>query len=205
MPSGLGSSLRPKAMHLRVTTAPASQAVSDAEAVAHAKIDSDAATADSSLITAAVKASILWVEGYCYRSLVTQTITLELDSFEFIGPFYIPRPPFIAVTTLKTFDSDDNATTISSDNYRILGLDPARIEQKADGWTIDRTNKAVELIYTAGYGAASTVPNDIKAAIMLVFADLYENRQTIGTITARLPLVVELLTRYRIGQTAPWT
>ena len=193
-------------MHLQVTTAPENQAVSDADAVLHAKIDSDAATKDATLITASVNAAILWVEKYCNRALVTQTITLELDSFEFIAPFFIPNPPLVSLTTLKTFDEDDVATTVSSSNYRILGADPARIVQVGDGWTIERTDKAVELIYIAGYGAASAVPDDIKAAIVLLFADLYENRQTIVMgATSRLPLLAELLAPYRIGHLITWT
>jgi len=194
-------------MHLQVTTAPSTQAVSDAEAVAHAKVDTDAATDDSTLITATVLTAIRWVERYCNRALVTQTVTLELDSWELVEPFFLPLPPFGSLTTLKTFDDDDNATTVSSNNYRVIGDDPARLVQVGDGWTIERTDKAVELIYTAGYGAASTVPEDVKAAIRMVFTDLYENRQTVivGTITARLPLVTELLTPYRIGHLSTWT
>jgi uncharacterized phiE125 gp8 family phage protein len=194
-------------VHLQLTTAPSTQAVSDAEAVAHAKIDSDSATADSALITDLVLSAIRWVERYTGRALVTQTITLELEEDEFVEPFYIPRPPFGAVTSLNMYDEDDNATEVTSAGYRIVGDDPARIVQKGDGWTIENPVKAAVLVYTAGYGAASTVPEDIKTAIRMIFTDLYENRQTVivGTITARLPLVTELLAHYRIGHLAEWT
>jgi len=193
-------------VHLQVTTAPAAQAVSDAEAVAHAKIDSDAATADSSLITSLALTSIKWVEGYCNRALVTQTATLELDSWEFVEPFFLPLPPFGALTTLKTFADDDTATTVASGNYRIVGDDPARIVQVGDGWTLERDEKAVELIFTCGYGAASTVPEDIKTAIRILFTDLYEGRQNYVTQELnRFDQVAALLAPYRIGHLSTWT
>ncbi len=194
-------------MHLQVTTAPSTQAVSDAEAIAHAKIDSDAATADSTQITATVLTAIRWVEMYCNRALVTQTVTLELEEWEFVEPFHIPLPPFLAVSSLKMYDEDDSATEVTSAGYRIVGADPARIVQKGDGWTIENPVKAAVLVYTAGYGAASTVPEDIKTAIRMVFTDLYQNRETvvIGTITARLPLITEILAPYRIGHLSTWT
>lgn len=193
-------------MHLQVTTAPATQAVSDAEAVAHAKIDSDAATSDSALINDLVLTAIRWAEEYCNRSLVTQTITLTLDSAEFVTPFHLPLPPFGAITSFNVYDEDDTATEITSANYRILGDDPARIEKKASGWTLDRDNAAAIIVYTAGYGAASAVPEDIKAAIRLVFTDLYENRQNfVAANLSNLKLAESLLDPYRIGVLTSWT
>lgn len=193
-------------MHLQVTTAPATQAVSDAEAVAHAKIDSDAAQADSSFITSLVLTAIRWAENYCNRAFVTQTVTLELDTVEFLEPFYIPLPPFGAVTTFTTYDIDDAATVISSANYRVVGDDPARIEQKASGWSLDTPAKSAVLVYTAGYGTPATVPDEIKTAIRIVFTDLYENRQSYVSVTLQnLKLAQDLLTPYRIGHLTSWT
>ena len=193
-------------MHLQVTTAPAAQAVSDAEAVAHAKIDSDAATADSTLINDLVLTAIRWAERYCRRAFVTQTITLTLDSNEFVLPFDIPLPPFISVTSFNVYDIDDNATAVTSANYRIVGADPARIEQKADGWSLETAHKAAVIVYAAGYGGASDVPEDIKTAIRIVFTDLYENRQNyVAQNLSNLALAEEMLTDYRIGYLSSWT
>lgn len=194
-------------MHVQVTTAPATQAVSDAEAVAHAKIDSDAATADSALINDLVLSAILWAEQYTNRALVTQTITLTLESDEFTQPFHLPRPPFGAVTSFNVYDEDDAATEITSANYRIVGDDPARIEQKADGWSLSRDVAAAIIVYTAGYGAASAVPEDIKTAIRMKFTDLYEQRQGIlvGATQSRNALIEELLMPYRVGHLTAWT
>lgn len=193
-------------MHLQVTTAPAAQAVSDAEAVAHAKIDSDAATADSALINDLVLTAIRWAERYCRRAFVTQTITLTLDSDEFVTPFTLPRPPFGSVTSFNVYDIDDSATAITSANYRITGDDPARIQPKADGWDLETTYKAAVIVYTAGYGAASDVPEDIKTAIRIVFTDLYENRQNyVAENLHNLKLAQSMLADYRIGHLSAWT
>ena len=193
-------------MHLQVTTAPTTQAVSDAEAVAHAKIDSDAATADATLINDLVLTAIRWAERYCRRAFVTQTVTLTLDSSEFIAPFYIPLSPFIAVTSFNVYDIDDAATAITSSNYRIVGVDPARIEMKGAGWSLSTSHGAAKIVYTAGYGAATTVPEDVKSAIRIKFTDLYEKRQNVVTGAVNdLKLAEELLIDYRIGYLSSWT
>ena len=122
------------------------------------------------------------------------------------GPVLRPEPAIITISSFKLIDDDDAETTITTSEYRILGADPARIEQKGDGWTVERTHKAAEIIYTAGYGAASTVPEDIKTAVRIVFADLYENRQNaVASNLKNLMLAEKMLAPYRIGHLTQWT
>ena len=48
----------------------------------------------------------------------------------------------------------------------------------------------------AGYGAAAAVPADIKQAILLLAADLYENRETMvgsGLVVTNMPLSAKVL------------
>jgi hypothetical protein len=131
---------------------------------------------------------------------------LTLDSDEFVAPFHLPRPPFISMASFNTYDIDDAATTVTSTDYRIVGADPARIEMKNDGWTFGTTHKAAVLVYTAGYGAAAAVPEDIKTAVRIIFTDLYELRQNfVGENLRNINLAQSLLRPYRIGYLTAWT
>jgi len=207
-PSLRNRALNDAKVHVKVTTAPAAEPVSDAQAVAHAKIDSDAATADAALITTMVKAARRWVEGETGHALITQTITADFDSDEVITPLYVPRPPFDTMTSVKTFDDADAETVIAAANYRVLGTDPARIEQKADGWSVDRKHNGFQLIYTAGYGAAGTdVPEEFLTAIKILFTEMYEKREmTVEAVLQEVKFTLDtLLQDYKIGHLTAWT
>ena len=65
---------------------------------------------------------------------------------------------------------------------------------------LDRVREAVRLRYTAGYEA---LPAPIKAALLLMCGDLYENRETavIGVSASKVPMamaVENLLGPYRV-------
>jgi hypothetical protein len=68
--------------------------------------------------------------------------------------------------------------------------------------TQNRTN-AVQISFTTGYGAASTVPAGIKAWILMRIGALYENREEVlvgqRLVVADLPFVDRLLDPYRIA------
>jgi uncharacterized phiE125 gp8 family phage protein len=61
---------------------------------------------------------------------------------------------------------------------------------------------AVEVIYSAGYGASSTnVPKAIKQAMYLIIGHLYENREQVGDIRYELPFGCNfLLSTYVLEQ-----
>jgi len=64
-----------------------------------------------------------------------------------------------------------------------------------DSWpaTYDKIN-AVEIIYSAGYGAAgSNVPKPLKQAMYLILGHLYENREQVGDIQHEIPFGAEIL------------
>ena len=54
---------------------------------------------------------------------------------------------------------------------------------------------AVTIEFTAGYGNASAVPQDIKHAMLLLIGEMYENREesVTGTIVSAMPTTAKSL------------
>ncbi|HEY0106684.1 MAG TPA: head-tail connector protein [Rhizomicrobium sp.] len=184
-------------MPLTLTTPPAIEPVTLAEAKAHLKVD----TADDDvLIAALIAAARARAEWHTGRALVTQGWTLHLDGWPQSGIVEIPLPPLQSVASATTFARDDSATVLSASRYTVDAASaPARLALKpgVPPPTDLRRIDAVAIAFTAGYGdAASDVPPLLKAALLELIAFLYENR---GEAPAELPLdCLALLAPYRV-------
>lgn len=93
----------------------------------------------------------------------------------------LPRWPLSSVDSVTVYDEDGTSTavTIAStfdvDTYQT----PGRITlQRGATWPVAlRANNAIEIVYTAGYGAdASSVPAPLKRAVKQLAAYLYSHR-----------------------------
>lgn len=184
-------------MSLVLKTAPATEPITTTEAKLYLRVDT---SADDDLIAAMIVAARQKAEEYTLRSFITQTWTLWLDAFPYgrserfwdgvvqasintlnegSRVINIPRPPVLTITHLKTYDNSDTATTFSSSNYIVdIAGAPGRIILKnGQSWpSALRPAQAIEIEYTAGYGAASAVPAAIKQALYLTIGYFYENR-----------------------------
>jgi uncharacterized phiE125 gp8 family phage protein len=144
---------------------------------------SDSTTA--TLIDTFIKASRNYGENYTWRTLIDSTYELYMDEFPSMtlrNIIELPRSPVVSVTSVEYVDGDGNTQTVDSSNYRVDTVsEPARIEP-VDGFTWPNTNdqvNAVTITYTAGYGdegGSSTVPDDIKTALLMHIKYLYDNR-----------------------------
>lgn len=164
-------------------------------------------------------------EGKLGRALVSQTWELRFGSFlrGFAGSGYhrsfrrnysieLPLPPLLAVDSVKYYDIDDVLQTVSTDLYDVIGIGgikPGFISLKKDqSWpTTFARHEAVIVRFIAGYvdtsvsPAIGEVPAPIVAAIKLMTATLYENRDSvvIGQTAIELPWAAKaLLEPYRI-------
>ena len=136
---------------------------------------------DDDAITKMIQTAREQVEGDEGRSLITRTITLKMDKFPPGSSFTLPRPPLIAVTSIKYQDSEDVQQTWAAANYVVDAYsEPGRVVLAmgiAYPSTYGEAND-VEVIYTAGYGDAATdVPATSKAAMLLQIGDLYDHRK----------------------------
>ncbi|HEX4301542.1 MAG TPA: head-tail connector protein [Rhizomicrobium sp.] len=179
-------------MPLTLTSPPALEPITLAEAKSHLKLDT---TDDDALVTTIISAARARAEWHTGRALVTQSWTLWLDTWS--QPLAIPLPPLQTVLSLTLYARDGTAHTVDPATYsadraanRIVFAEPCTPP------TDLRPFNAVAVAFTAGYGDAATdVPAPLRQALLELIAFLYENR---GEAPAELPLdCLALLAPYR--------
>jgi uncharacterized phiE125 gp8 family phage protein len=184
-------------MSLELTTSPAAEPLTLAEAKAHLKVD---VTDDDALISAMITAARARAEWHTGRALITQGWTLHLDVWPCDGLVEIPLPPLQSVTSVTSYARDGSALVMSPSLYTVdTSSAPARLALKlgvvppVDLRAID----AVHIAFTAGYGdSEAQIPSLLKEAVLELVAYLYENR---GEAPAELPLeALALLAPYRV-------
>jgi len=175
-----------------VTTAPASEPITTAEAKSQLRIDS---SDEDTLVDNYVTVARQTLETLTRRAFITQTITLKYDSFP--SRIRLPRPPSASVTSITYVDTDGATQTWDSANYVLDSqVEPASIQPAYDvDYPNTRTQpNAVTVTYVAGYGSASDVPESIKLAVRLLVGTYYENREaTSAQKVTELPLGVQML------------
>lgn len=179
-------------------------------------------TDNDTLIAAYVSAATEAVKEYCQLALRTETLTYRADGFPGVdyaaidrmgpgtftasvpyvlgagGVLDLPYPPLQSVTSIKTYDRSNSVSTFDSAKYQI-DLQTGRIFlNEGETWPSDlRAQNAVEVVYVAGYGAAS-VPAPIGQAIRLYVANMFDG---CDGMTAE---VTRLLAPYRRMDQLAW-
>ena len=134
------------------------------------------------------------------RQFCTATWKLYLDRFP--GEIQITdKLPVKTITHIKYYDANGTLTTLTpAATYYQSDLTseqrPARImPAHGTNWPSVRSEiyNAVEVQFTAGYGAAADVPAAIKNGMLLLVANWYENREQtiVGVSVSQLPWGVE--------------
>ena len=163
---------------------------------------------DDDYITDLITAARERVELDQERALITQTITLKMDRFPAGNFFTLPRPRLISVTSIKYNDTDGDEQTLSSANYVVdVYSEPGRVAlENTESWPSTEGNiNDVEVIYTAGWGAAATnVPLATKQAMLLLIGDTYRHReQQIDTLSMAENLAYKaLIQKHKVEQYA---
>ena len=169
---------------LTQTAAPAEEPVTTAVAKLHMRVSPDYDTEDD-LIDIYIAAARVICENITHRQFVTATWAMTLRAFPTVSAngsevLYLPRPSGISVTSLAYVDTDgEDQTLVDGTDYStdFTTLVSTISPFYNTTWPSTRDQKkAVTVTYTAGYGAASAVPGNIKAAILMVTADQYEHR-----------------------------
>lgn len=164
---------------LVVVTPPGEEPLSLTAAKRQCRVDHDAEDLDiAGLITAARE----HVELVCNRALVTQTLRADFDYWP--GLVRLPRPRLISVDQVQyAHGTTGILTTLASTEYQAdSAREPARLVLKyGKTWpdTYDALG-AVQVTYTAGYGAADAVPQGIVTALKLLVGHWYRNREAVS-------------------------
>jgi len=173
------------------TTDAAAEPISTADMKLALRVD---VSTEDALIDSYVKAARQKVEIDTRRALINQTWTLTLDKAPSNrAPIWLPIAPVSAVTSIKSFSVADVESTVASTVYRLDTASlPARIVLKdGQSWPSDlRPENALQVTFTAGYGAAGSNVTDVGLiqAVRLLTTYWYEQRIPVGEAMAELPL-----------------
>jgi uncharacterized phiE125 gp8 family phage protein len=146
-------------------------------------------------------------EAYLKKALITRQYKMIMDAWN-DKEIELPMPPLISVQSIKTIDEDGNETVYDSDNYYVVTESiPGKIIIKKNSQkplNSERESGGYEIIFTAGYGNdASSVPKQIRIAIMQWVTMIYENRSMTDSETLKNeppPEVKKILKTYRIAR-----
>ena len=163
-------------MLVRVTQSP-DWPVRAGDLIEHVRDDSDAGL---TLMVAYVAAASEHVQEITRRAVCEQTFDLFLDGFP-SGPIDLPLPPLQSVVSVTYKDADGAQQTWAAADY-VVDTASGQLSP-AVGKSYPATQavpNAVTVRFIAGYPRSNdkaTTPEPIRAAILLLAADLYENRE----------------------------
>jgi phage conserved hypothetical protein, phiE125 gp8 family len=181
-------------MRLELVTPAATDPVTLAEVKTRLRIDG---STDDAGVQRLIAAATRHAETVCRRAFVTQVWTLVLDGFP-CGSISLPLPPLQSVDEITYVDTNGATQTLASNQYVVdkagmIGLVHRAYQVQ---WPTTRDQPmSVRVKFTAGYGAAASVPADLVSALMLLVAHWDQNREpvVVGTITSALPMSVDSL------------
>jgi len=173
--------------------------VSLEEARRHCRVDF---TDDDLSIQTYLEAAIATIEGPhgIGVALSPQTWRLSMDYFP--CQIVIPLGPVSEISSITYVDDAGAAAEV--DEWRTdLDTEPVRIWPARDKtWpAITCEPGAVKVEFITGY---ESTPADLRAAVLLLTAHLYENREAVTEkAMTELPMAVDsILNRYRVGRVA---
>ena len=158
-----------------VTTVPALEPVSIAEARAQCAVESDDFDTELTIYIVAARAQ---VESHTGTKLVTQTIVMQASCFSDLEN--LPTAPLQSITSVKYLDPQGAEQTLSTDVYEpvLVGLEVAIRLKLGCSWPAIRSvSDAVRVVAVAGYGAAAAVPALARLAMLLSIGDRMANRE----------------------------
>ena len=124
------------------------------------------------------------VEDLTNRALTRRTLKVYLDEWP-DECFSLPYPPFSTATapTILYKDADSSSLTLGSTAYVCDSVsEPGRICLDYDeDWptnTLHNVNP-ISVQYLCGYNGSTGVPSNLKQAMLVDIADMYENRESI--------------------------
>jgi len=182
-------------MRYELSTAPSGDVVDMADVLDHLRVSDES---EYTYLAALVDRAVRWVERRTQRQLLTATWKLYLDAFP--AEIQLRKLPVASVTSIQYVDLDGDTQTLSATYYQTdyKSADrPGRI-MPAYGYSWPNTRSsiynAVTVTFTAGYGAASAVPETIKQAIMMLAGHWYDHREAVDELEYKpVPYAVDNL------------
>jgi uncharacterized phiE125 gp8 family phage protein len=187
-------------MALTLTSAPADEPVTVAEAKTHLRLDG---AAEDILIASLIVTSRLHVEAALGLALITQGWRLTLDRWPEAGVVRFPLRPIRSIASVTVVDEAGTPAVVPGEDYLLDGqaLSPRLIPRDGKWPKPGPRANGIEIQFSAGIGdEPEDIPQPIRHAILLLVAHWYEHRDPleIGAAGAGIPAAVsELLKPYR--------
>jgi uncharacterized phiE125 gp8 family phage protein len=197
---------------LRQTSIPIQSAVTLAAAKSHLRVDHDL---EDETIARYLAAAIDAASIYTNRQINQAEWQMSFDAWPACGFFALPIAPIVSVDAVTYFDEDDVEQTVAADLWSFVYTGEGGRLYLLEDFTSPtlRTDGPPDRIYvalTAGYDADDgssgddpelVIPPAITAAILLMLAHLYANREdvVVGKGAVQIPRGAEyLLDRHKI-------
>lgn len=166
----------------KVTVKPTFEPVSLAEAKEWLKVHPDVVD-DDNLIRSLIASARVWAEGHTGQALISQTIEQVWDWMPQNRVFDLSLPPITAVTSVKYLDTNGtyqawNASNYTADLFNSRVVVKASVSLPTTSEQNERPN-VWKVTYTAGNATALAVDGNVKTAMLLQVAMMYENREDI--------------------------
>ncbi|MCK9569990.1 phage head-tail connector protein [Candidatus Pacearchaeota archaeon] len=182
-------------MHVQALGAPDFEPVTLDEIKEHLHYSADD---QDDRITALISVARAACEQETDRVICSQSMRLTLDSFP-AGVILLPRPPVLSVTSVSYTDANDTVVVMPKADYMVdLYSEPGRIAPAKNlNWPSTSTDvfNPVQILYTAGWDSAESIPVEIKHAVKLLCGNWFDNlsAMTMEGTPKELPLSVSML------------
>lgn len=164
-------------MTLFATEPPLGEPLTLAEAKAHLRLETDAEDALVASLIAAARGHLEAVTGLV---LTSQAFRLLLDDWPADGVIRIERFPVQAIDGVTVYDADGVPAAVGFDGAALDGrARPARLIL-ADTPRPGAVLNGIEIDLTAGFGTAADVPPELRRALLLHVAHMYEFRGAVS-------------------------
>ena len=122
------------------------------------------------------------VERDTFRSLSVQTFTKTQHCFPLSQYIPLRWGPLVSVESVQYIDPDGVTQTWDSANYMIDARQPGNLWRKSSvEWPATSSDPdSVTISYTAGLAHDDPMYHSARAAVLLLLAESYENRQPVG-------------------------
>ncbi len=174
----------------RIITRPSAEPISLADCRMHLRLIADGSPPThehDDMILAQLGAAREWAENFTGRALAPQTLEIALYAFP-CDTITLPRSPVLAIVSVNYLDENGAWQSLPSSAYQLdVYSEPARLLPATGAdWpaTLATALNPVIIRYEAGYSlqgdspqATPLLPQSIRAALLLILADLYENAE----------------------------
>jgi uncharacterized phiE125 gp8 family phage protein len=179
------------------TTPPATEPIELGRLRAHCVIEHEG---DDELLLVYLAAARESLEAEAGLAGMTTAFTWTRDRFPCDVALDLPRRPVAAVESIQYRDTSGTLQTLDPGSYRVEG-NRVVLDESQGGWPSTSCRPgAVKVAFVAGYDDPELVPPMYAAAVLLLTAHLYANREAVAAVRLEeIPLGIRRLVTLAAG------